>query len=121
MLAKFNILPKEIYTVLVIIVLVIGVIMLLRKIFYSYIRDSMNYQEMNFIPPYNLSYSVGDLSGNNPWSLDIGTCIGQQCCEDGFTYVPEPTNMCMSNSQLPAGVAPYVSSNSVTSSDEMPF
>jgi hypothetical protein len=122
MLSKFNILPKNIYTLLVIIVMVIGLIMLIYKIFYAVSRDKMNYQEINFIPPYNTSYSVGDLSGNNPWSigglgLGLGVCIGQQCCEDGFTYVPEPTNMCLSNSQLPAGVTPYTPAFSYTSSD----
>jgi hypothetical protein len=118
-LAKSHVLPTPIYTILVIIAMVIGIINIIMKLVSASLRDPMNYQETNY-PSMPMNYDTSDSSGNNPWGSTNGECVGQQCCESGFTYVPSPTNMCLANSQLPAGVAPYSgsSSTSYTSTDE---
>jgi hypothetical protein len=56
-------------------------------------------------------------AGVDPWKGIGLTCVAQECCDTGFTYVPSPTNKCVANSKLPTGVKPYdpTSSTSVSS------
>jgi hypothetical protein len=70
----------------------------------------MNYQEYNWGDAPSTMYDTSNPNGTNPWTGDgLGeTCIAQECCQSGFTYVPSPINKCVSNSLLPEGVSPYV-------------
>jgi uncharacterized membrane protein YgcG len=113
-LVKKSILPADIYKVLVIVIAVISIIILWYKIIYVVNRDNMNYDEFNWGPSPNMNYDTSNNSGTNPWAVTTSppVCAGQECCNVGFTYVPMPTNMCMNNNNLPAGVQPYTSGGS---------
>jgi len=84
-----SILPKNIYFVLIVIIGLIGAIFF-WKIYTSIIsRDNMNYNEYTW--PFNInSAPAADTSNSetDPWSstLNLGTCIGDNCCSDGLTY-----------------------------------
>jgi len=109
-LANMHILPRIIYAILLSIILVIAIIVVGIKLIMSVSHDNMNYQEYVWgsknNPPTN-TVDTSDSTGTNPWYTTGLECVGQQCCQDGFTYVPAPTNMCVANVNLPEGVAPY--------------
>jgi hypothetical protein len=61
-------------------------------------RDNMNYQEYNWsFNPNNMS-SGEKTSGedSDPWSVNIGTCVGAECCSDNQSY-DSINNICISN------------------------
>lgn len=109
-LANMHILPRIIYAILLTIILVIAIIVVGFKLIMSVSHDNMNYQEYVWgsknNPPTN-TVDTSDSTGTNPWYTQGLVCVGQQCCENGFTYVPSPTNMCVANVNLPEGVTPY--------------
>ena len=113
-LASKQILPNFIYKGLLILILVAAVIVLGWKLVLVYSHDNMNYQEYKFNSPTTSTNTTtmppidkNDSSGTNPWYSEGATCVAQECCADGFTYVPSPTNKCVINSNLPEGVTPY--------------
>jgi len=98
---------SNIYGLIFGIIVIIGGIFLGRKIYDSMKRDKMNFQEYDFGDiPVNVDKS--DPSGNFPWDGIGFTCVGQDCCDTGYTWCPAPVNMCKSNSSLPDGVLPYI-------------
>ena len=122
LLANMNILPGFIYKILMVIILFFAVIIIGWKLIIAMSHDNMNYQEYIWgttspssttsAPPVDTSNS----SGTNPWFSTGATCVAQECCDTGFTYVPSPTNKCVSNETLPEGVVPYNASQSVSAS-----
>ena len=108
-LANSNILPNSIYVVLIVIICVIGLVVIWRKIVKAYSHDNMNYQEYVWGngPPDAPYVDNSNPSGLDPWKGVGLTCVAQECCDSGFTYVPSPTNKCTPNSKLPTGVKPY--------------
>jgi len=118
-LANYGLISQNIYSLLFIIITVIGVIYLAYQIYDSISRDNMSYQEYNWsnnTPINPPAVNINDLNAKvDPWAAVGLTCIGQNCCDTDFTYVPTPSNKCISNANLPAGVHPYVSP--VSSSD----
>jgi hypothetical protein len=99
-LANKGILPLNIYRLLTVIILVIGVILIgLQLIDISY-RDDMNWDEYEWYFDKNnapVSNTYDDsYSYKNPWTLPSITCIGSDCCYDGSTYDPDK-NMCIPN------------------------
>ena len=61
-----------------------------------YKRSSNNYDEYNFPKP-NGSPSDGASTGGDPWAQpSMATCVGNACCDTGFTYDPT-LNKCKAN------------------------
>lgn len=87
-LANRGLLPPTIYSILVIIIAVVGLIYIAKQILHTMSRDNMNYQEYNWAfktseaPPVDTS----NPSGTNPWKTSGIMCVGQSCCYDGNTY-----------------------------------
>jgi hypothetical protein len=108
-LANANILPHSIYVFLFIIVIVVAVVIIWRKVLDAYSRDNMMYNEYVWgkEPPETPQVDLNVSGWIDPWKGVGLTCVAQECCDTGFTYVPSPTNKCVSNSQLPTGVKPY--------------
>jgi hypothetical protein len=108
-LANANILPQSIYVFLFIIVVVIAIVVIWRQLIEAYSHDNMNYQEYVWgnSPPEKPYINTSDSNGVDPWKGLGLTCMAQECCDDGYTYVPSPVNKCISNDSLPEGVKPY--------------
>lgn len=116
-LANMGFLPRSIYAFLLIILCVAAIVIVGAKLVKSLSHDNMNYQEYVWgtQAPKAPAVDTSDSTGKNPWFSVGASCIAQECCEDGFTYVPSPNNKCMANKNLPAGVAPYNPSQAVSS------
>lgn len=122
LLANANILPHSVYVFLFIIILVIAIVVIWIKILEAMSHDNMNYQEYVWgkEPPENPEVNTDDTSSwIDPWKGIGLTCVAQECCDTGYTYVPSPTNKCIPNDKLPTGVNPYdpTKAQSVSSSD----
>jgi hypothetical protein len=97
-----GILPNALYTVLVIIIVVVGVIYLWKYVLSAANRDNMNYQEYdwNFKPEDAPSVDT-DAAATDPWASSPATCEGQACCDDGYTYDSNPSvNKCVPTATL---------------------
>jgi hypothetical protein len=94
LLSSKDIIPGNIYTFLVIIILVIGFIVLIRKIWDIYLRDSMNFDEYQW--PFKPSFVPGAGStGSSTTTTTITTpCVGALCCSDTEMY-DETLNQCI--------------------------
>jgi hypothetical protein len=116
-LANMGFLPRSIYVFLLIILCVAAIVIIGAKLIKSLSHDNMNYQEYSWgtQAPTAPAVDTSNSSGKNPWFSVGASCVAQECCEDGFTYVPSPTNKCVSNANLPSGVAPYNPSQAVSS------
>ena len=120
LLANYGIISQYFYYYLFIIIMTTGIIYIGWLISDSMSRDNMNYQEYswgNYPPTSPPPVDTGD-SVVDPWSTIGLTCIGQNCCDTDFTYVPT-SNKCMSNTNLPTGVSPYVPPSSSDSSSPL--
>lgn len=110
LLANSGILPNSIYVVLFIIIGVIAFVVIWKQLIEAASRDNMNYQEYSwgYSPPKKPYVDTSNPHGSSdPW-MGVGlTCMAQACCDTGFTYVPSPTNKCVSNDELPTGTRPY--------------
>ena len=96
-----EIIPTNIYYVLIAIVSAIGAYFLWYKYFSIITRDSMNYQEYDWYFNTSSAPKIADSTvASDPWassSTDIGlTCIGQECCSSGQTY-DSSLNQCINN------------------------
>ena len=113
-LANANILPHSIYVFLFILVIVVAIVIIWNKILDAYSRDNMMYDEYVWgkEPPEKPEVDLNLDGWIDPWKGPGLTCVAQECCDTGFTYVPSPTNKCVANSKLPSGVKPYNSANS---------
>jgi len=120
-LANMGFLPRSIYAFLLIILSVVAIVIIGMKLVKSLSHDNMNYQEYSWgsSPPTKPTIDISDSNGKNPWFSVGASCVAQECCEDGFTYVPSPTNKCVANANLPAGVAPYNPSQAVSATTTM--
>jgi len=117
LLANYGIISQYFYYYLFIIIMTTGIIYIGWLILEAMTHDNMNYQEYDWgnyppttPPAVNTSNSVID-----PWATIGLTCVGQDCCDTDFTYVPT-SNKCTSNANLPSGVSPYVPPTSSTDS-----
>lgn len=107
-LSNKGIIKPVLFKYLIIIIIFIAIIVLWKNISLSMMHDNMNYQEYNWGGAPSTMYDTSNPNGANPWTGLGETCIAQECCQSGFTYVPSPINKCVSNSLLPEGVSPYV-------------
>lgn len=115
-LANMGFLPRSIYAFLLIILSVAAIVVIGSKLVKSLSHDNMNYQEYTWgnQAPTAPAIDTSDSTGKNPWFNIGASCVAQECCEDGFTYVPSPTNKCVANVNLPSGVTPYNASQAVS-------
>jgi hypothetical protein len=98
-LYKKNLIPKNVYFILFIIIGVVGAYFVYKLYASIIMRDNMNYNEYNW--PFNVNSAPAantTQSTTDPWSatsnMDFGTCIGQACCSTGLTY-DTTTNLCI--------------------------
>jgi hypothetical protein len=98
-----GILPRNLYTILMIVIVVVGVIYMWKYIISAVSRDNMNYQEYtwNFKPQDAPAVDTNAVPVD-PWaSTSNGTCSGQACCDTGYTYNSDPSvNKCVTTASL---------------------
>jgi hypothetical protein len=90
-LANYGILPGWLFSTLVIIIGVVGIIALGYEIRSMMMRDNMMYREYDWgfnpdtAPKVNTS-SKSTLK--DPWasSANVAICVGQECCDKGYSY-----------------------------------
>ena len=93
-----GILPNIVYTVLVVIIALIGIYFFWYRFASIITRDNMNYQEYDWYTP-NVA-PTGSASLDDPWSgIGVGTCVGQYCCSEGQTY-DSSLNQCVGDSTV---------------------
>jgi hypothetical protein len=91
-----GILPNTIFTILVVIIALIGIYFFWYRFASIITRDNMNYQEYDWYYPNNGPTGSGNMT--DPWSgIDVGTCVGEFCCSDGQTY-DSSLNQCVGDS-----------------------
>jgi hypothetical protein len=80
-----GILPNTIFTILVVIIALIGIYFFWYRFASIITRDNMNYQEYDWYYPNNGPTGSGNMT--DPWSgIDVGTCVGEFCCSEDQTY-----------------------------------
>jgi hypothetical protein len=95
-----GLLPNMVYTVLVVVIALIGIYFFWYRFASIITRDNMNYQEYDWTFDPNSAPS-GSSTSDDPWSGTggIGTCIGQYCCSTGQTY-DGSLNQCIGDSTV---------------------
>lgn len=113
-LAKKGFLPSRIYSVLVIIISLIGIVYLGKTYMSIISRDNMNYQEYNwYFDASTAPTTTTDGSYNDPWVGSQTLCQGQQCCYTGSTW-DASQNLCVPDSSTSSSDTP--TSSATTSS-----
>lgn len=98
-LANYGILPRWLFLTLIIIIGVIGIIALGYEIRSMMMRDNMMYKEYDWGFNPDTAPKVNSTSRSklkDPWesSSNVAICIGQECCDVGYTY-NSPQNKCI--------------------------
>ena len=96
LLNKKGFLPNTIYYGLISIIAAIGGYFIWMRIGSIIMRDNMNYQEYDWMFDPK-SAPTGSSNSSDPWfnsSINIGTCIGQECCSEGQIY-DTSLNLCV--------------------------
>ena len=88
-LFKLNIIPGSIYTILNVLIILVGVILLWRNYSKIYMHDKLNYPEYDWT--FDASAAPGpdtsaSATNNDPWGGLGATCIGSACCLSGTTF-----------------------------------
>jgi hypothetical protein len=88
-LGKKEILPRNIYIVLNGMIIVIGIIVIGKKIIDLSNRDYMNFDEYDwYFDKSKAPSDTGSSDSSNPWAMPTATCVGELCCisNPGMTY-----------------------------------
>jgi hypothetical protein len=94
---KRGILPNKLFYFLIIIVSIIGGWFIVKTWISIVSRSNMNFQEYEwYFDPNNVPNGKTTSGDNDPWSVDVGTCIGAECCSENQTY-DSVNNICISN------------------------
>jgi hypothetical protein len=94
---KRGILPNKLFYFLIIIVSIIGGWFIVKTWISIVSRSNMNFQEYEwYFDPNNVPNGKTTSEDNDPWSVDVGTCIGAECCSENQTY-DSVNNICISN------------------------
>jgi hypothetical protein len=95
-LHNMSIIPSGLYSLLVILVVVVGAIYLWRQILFSVSHDNMNYQEYDWYFNKKTAPSIDTTStgSGDPWASAGIVCVGQACCSTGNIY-DSTQNMCV--------------------------
>lgn len=93
-----GILPSRIYYILFIIVGIIGAINFWKTYASIITRDNMNYNEYSFAFNPNTAPKSSGENTDDPWAtgLNLGTCVGEACCQPDQTY-DTTLNQCVSS------------------------
>lgn len=102
-LYNYGILPPIVYSALFLIIASVGAYQIIAQLYDAYARDNMYYQNYNWnklkTPP-----PKDDGSGSkSPYPSDEdmdAVCVGQECCREEHTWVPQPFNQCFKNVAL---------------------
>jgi hypothetical protein len=95
-----DILPTNIYLILLSIIAAIGGYFFWIRFGSIITRDNMNYQEYNWYFNAGAAPTADSSDSTDPWASKLmGTCVGDACCSDGQTY-DESINQCIGNSSL---------------------
>jgi len=98
-----GLLPKIIFYLLLFIISIVGSIFIVYRLLSIWSRDNMNYQEYSWSFDTKSAPSVvsnKDGSTSDPWlssNIQIGTCLGSNCCSAGMTYDSD-LNQCTASS-----------------------
>lgn len=109
-LFKQGFIPSSIYTILNVVIIIIGVILLWRNYSKIYIHDKLNYPEYAWTfdastaPGPDLSLSASD---NDPWGKLNTTCIGSACCTSATNY-DYSLNKCVPNNANTITSEPFI-------------
>jgi hypothetical protein len=95
-----GLLPSNIYKLLIIIILVIGVINIGYQLIDMSNRDNMNWDEYNWYFDKSKAPTVQTIvnseSSSDPWQTPSIICIGSACCDTGSSYDSDK-NICVLN------------------------
>ncbi len=114
---KYSIIPDKVFKVLMSLIFIVGVFFLLRRWISIINRDSMNYQEYDWYFDKKTAPGESSVASQNPWitpNMNIGSCVGQNCCSEGQTY---DTNLTKCISGPGANVSPNASTTTDTLND----
>jgi len=98
-LANKGILPKNIYSFLTGIIIIIGAVLIGLQLIDMSNRDNMNWDEYNWYFDKSqapTSNTDGSSTESDPWGTPSVVCIGSACCYDGSTY-DDQKNICVPN------------------------
>jgi len=94
---KRGILPNKLFYILIIMVSIIGGWFIVKTWISIVSRSNMNYQEYEwYFDPSKISTGKTSNEDSDPWSVDVGTCVGAECCSENQTY-DSVNNICISN------------------------
>ena len=87
-LFKFNIIPSSIYTVLNVIILLVGVVLLWMNYSKIYMHDKLNYPEYAWtFDASSAPTPDANTDTSDPWGSGLGSsCVGSACCTSGTTF-----------------------------------
>uniref|UniRef100_A0A6C0DUP0 Uncharacterized protein n=1 Tax=viral metagenome TaxID=1070528 RepID=A0A6C0DUP0_9ZZZZ len=113
-LANKGFVPNWLFSGLTIIIAVIGLITLFYAIRSIMMRDNMIFQEYDWSFDPNSAPKASSSSSTDPWaSSGSNMCIGQACCDTGYTYDPTQ-NKCIPSSQVSSTTSESFISNIFT-------
>ena len=114
-LGNKGIIPENIKSFLMVIVIVIGCVFFGYQIIDLANRDNMNFDEYDtYFDKAANTNTTGSLDGSeeyNPWAVDMKTCIGAACCDPLFNRYDQAKNVC-----IPLGAATTTASAPVVAS-----
>jgi len=94
-LARRGFIPNWLFTSLIIIITFIGLIRLFTQIRSIMMRDNIMFQEYDWSFDPNSMHKADASIAFDPWAgSGFNMCIGQSCCDDGYTYNSE-ANKCI--------------------------
>lgn len=87
-LFKLNIIPRSIYMILNVIIMLVGAVLLWKNYSKIYMHDKLNYPEYAWT--FDASTAPGpdaNASNSDPWGGGLGSsCIGSACCTTGTIF-----------------------------------
>jgi hypothetical protein len=111
-LANMGILPKGIFVVITIIIVVIGIIYIGRQVITIFSRDNMNYSEFDWHTDRSKLPVVDtdNPSTGDPWLGTALACTADACCPEGYGY-SSVENKCISSELLAESTSMQESAN----------
>jgi hypothetical protein len=118
-LGKKEILPRNIYIVLNGMIIVIGIIVIGKKMIDLSNRDNMNFDEYDwYFDKTKAPSDTTDSSSSNPWAMPTVACVGEMCCASnpGVTY-DAVQNICVLNTSTTLDTSEMATDTTTTTTD----